>query len=71
MSGEKKGYGLPFSPPWGGEVSLKYTFLEDGFVSLGTRFAGRQEDIVPPEKPTDGWHYEDFAALIEAVKEKA
>ena len=55
MSGEKKGYGLPFSPPWGGDVSLKYTFLEDGFVSLGMRFAGRQEDIVPPEKPTDGW----------------
>ena len=22
------------------------------------------------EKPTDGWHFEDFAALIEAVKEK-
>ncbi|MBR2227827.1 MAG: TonB-dependent receptor, partial [Bacteroidales bacterium] len=55
MSGDKKGYGLPFSPPWGGEVSLKYTFLEDGFISLGTRFAGRQEDIVPPEKPTEGW----------------
>ena len=55
MSGEKKGYGLPFSAPWGGEVSLKYTFLEDGYVSLGTRFAGPQEDIVPPEKPTEGW----------------
>ena len=32
MSGDKKGYGLPFSPPWGGEVSLKYTFLEDGYI---------------------------------------
>ena len=36
-------------------MSLKYTFLENGYVSVGTRFAGAQEDIVPPEKPTDGW----------------
>ena len=55
LTGEKKGYGLPFSPPWGGELSLKYTFLKDGYVSLSTRFAGAQRDIVPPEKTTEGW----------------
>ena len=32
LSGDKKGYTLPFSPPWSADVELKYTFGsgEDG-----------------------------------------
>ena len=41
---------------------MKYTFLEDGHVSLGTRIAGAQREIVPPEKPTDGWFILNLSA---------
>ena len=56
MSGEKKGYGLPFAPPWRASASLTYSFLTDGYVTADVRVAGTQRDIVPPEKSTDGWY---------------
>ena len=62
MSGAKKGYTLPFCPPWKADIALKYTFLEDGYVSLGTRIAGAQREIVPPEKPTEGWFILNLSA---------
>ena len=57
LSGEKKGYTLPLTPPWTADLSLKYLFLpsdEDrsGFFSLAFRFTARQNEIVPPEKAT-------------------
>lgn len=63
LTGEKAGYGLPFSPPWRimPEVKFKWrgkqenTRIGDGYASLKTRITGAQRDIVPPEKPTDGW----------------
>jgi len=57
QSGEKKGYTLPFSTPWSVDAGLKYTFdlHNDGFVSLNAHIVGQQHDIVPPEKPTDGY----------------
>ncbi len=56
-SGDKKGYSLPFTPPWSIDVAMKYTFgqLSDGFVRLNAHIAGSQKEIVPPEKPTDGY----------------
>ena len=39
LSGDKKGYALPFSTPW---------------VGLNVHIVGAQHEIVPPEKPTDG-----------------
>jgi len=56
MSGSKKGYTLPFSPPWNINAAVKYTFGtdDDGYVRLDADIVGRQHDIVPPEKPTDG-----------------
>lgn len=59
LSGDKKGYTLPFSPPWSAEVELKYTFptrqeSEEGFVSATFRMIGDQNEIVPPEKATKG-----------------
>ncbi len=62
MSGEKKGYGLPFSPPFKANLGAKYTFLEDGYVTFDVRIAARQDEIVPPEKPTDGWYTLNLSA---------
>lgn len=57
LSGSKKGYGLPFTPPWtiyvGGRY--KYNWRGEGYVGVNARIAGSQYDIVPPEKPTDGY----------------
>lgn len=60
LSGDKKGYTLPFSPPWSAEAELKYTFSagkesEDGFISAGYKIVGSQHEIVPPEKATEGY----------------
>ena len=62
MSGAKKGYTLPFCPPWRAAFDLRYTFAEDGFVLAGLRVAGRQDEIVPPEKPTEGWYTINLSA---------
>lgn len=57
LSGEKKGYTLPFSTPWNMYYSLKYNFdiKNNGFVSFNIRVVGAQNEIVPPEKPTEGY----------------
>jgi len=56
QSGEKKGYTLPFSTPWSVDTGVKYSFDRKGkgFVELSTHIVGAQNEIVPPEKPTDG-----------------
>jgi iron complex outermembrane receptor protein len=56
-SGEKKGYALPFSTPWSVDADVKYSFFVkgQGFVGLNCHVVGRQDDIVPPESPTDGY----------------
>lgn len=55
-SGEKRGYTLPFSTPWSADATLKYAFhlVGDANIALNTNIVGRQNEIVPPEKPTDG-----------------
>jgi len=56
QSGEKKGYTLPFSTPWSVDTGLRYSFnyKGKGFVGLNAHIVGAQNEIVPPEKPTDG-----------------
>jgi len=56
-SGEKKGYALPFSMPWSADAGVKYYFDKraEGFIGFNARIVGRQDEIVPPEKPTDGY----------------
>ena len=56
QSGEKKGYTLPFSTPWSVDTGIKYSFdyKGKGFVALSAHIVGAQNEIVPPEKPTDG-----------------
>ncbi len=57
QSGQKKGYALPFSTPWSADADVKYSFdwKGHGFVGLNFHLVGRQDDIVPPESPTDGY----------------
>ena len=57
QSGEKKGYTLPFSIPWSIDTALKYRFgrRNDGFVRVAAHIVGQQDEIVPPEKPTEGY----------------
>lgn len=67
LSGDKKGYGLPFSPPWRVMPELRFHWETPlvhrtslprpslGYAAINFRVCGAQRDIVPPEKPTDGW----------------
>ena len=55
MSGNKKGFGLPFAPPLRAVFAVKYRFPKEGHLIFDIRVAGAQKDIVPPEKSTDAW----------------
>ena len=55
QSGPKKGYTLPFSTPWSIDADVRYSLKNDGFIGLNAHFVGAQHEIVPPEKPTDGY----------------
>ena len=56
MSGSKKGYTLPFSPPASVLFGLTYNpeikHLNDTYFSLDYRYTAQQNQIVPPEKKT-------------------
>lgn len=59
LSGEKKGYGLPFSTPWSARAELRYLLpaqnpAKSGFVALEWQVVGTQDIIVPPEEKTKG-----------------
>ncbi|SMD05684.1 TonB-dependent receptor [Pedobacter africanus] len=60
LSGDKRGYTLPFSPPASVLINLTYTpFLKEGFkdtyLSVDYRLTAGQNNIVPPEKKTPGY----------------
>ncbi|MCE2615799.1 MAG: TonB-dependent receptor [Phocaeicola sp.] len=60
LSGDKKGYTLPFSPPWSIGTELKYILSPEqeeksGFISITYKVVGDQNEIVPPEKATKGY----------------
>jgi iron complex outermembrane recepter protein len=59
LSGEKKGFTLPFSPPASGLLNLKYTREKAGvftkpYLSVDYRISAKQNNIVPPEEKTPG-----------------
>lgn len=62
VSGDKKGYTLPFTPPLSGLAGISYTpelfskYLEDSYINLEARIAAPQNKIVPPEEKTPGYH---------------
>ena len=60
LSGDKKGFTLPFSPPPSAVLNLKYQpglrgALTNGYLSVDLNWVGRQNNIVPPEKVTPGY----------------
>jgi iron complex outermembrane receptor protein len=60
LSGAKKGYTLPFSPPASAIINVKYhksdvLFLTNTYLSVDYRLTASQNKIVPPEKTTDGY----------------
>ena len=59
LSGEKKGYSIPYSTPWSARVGLRYllptqNFANSGFLTLEWQVVGTQDRIVPPEDKTKG-----------------
>jgi len=60
LSGEKKGYTLPFSPPASALFNLTWSpgseqIFKHSYFSIDYRLTARQNNIVPPEKKTPGY----------------
>ncbi len=60
LSGEKKGFTLPFAPPASAIFNVKYqkpqvAFINNAYASLDYRLTAAQNNIVPPEEPTEGY----------------
>lgn len=68
LSGEKKGYTLPFSPPpactwtirWE-DMNRKVFGVEQPYISFDYRITTKQRSIVPPEKMTPGSQIADLS----------
>jgi len=59
LSGEKKGFGLPLSPPASFLINLTFNpgdagILSDTWFSADFKLFSAQNEIVPPEKKTPG-----------------
>lgn len=60
LSGSKKGFTLPFSPPASYLINLTYApkinrFFSNTYFSIDYRITDSQNNIVPPEKKTGGY----------------
>ncbi len=60
LSGSKKGFTLPFSPPFVSNIGLKYAFkntemLQKPTMGVEYKLVAAQNNIVPPEKKTTGY----------------
>lgn len=60
LSGDKKGYTLPFSPPPSLLINATWSprfggILRNPYLSVDYRLAGKQDRIVPPERETEGY----------------
>lgn len=67
LSGDKKGYTLPFSPPASALVNLTWTpagskHLKGTYFSVDYRITAPQSNIVPPEKKTPGYQVVNLQA---------
>lgn len=66
LTGGKKGFTLPFSPPASAILNIKYQkrqlkFAENVYGSIDYKITAAQNNIVPPEEPTDGYQVVDAA----------
>jgi iron complex outermembrane receptor protein len=60
VSGDKKGYTLPFSPPASALLNLSWSpgtesLFKQSYFSIDYRLTAKQNNIVPPEKKTPGY----------------
>ncbi len=60
LSGIKKGFTLPFSPPASALLNMKFVqpafrSLQNLYASIDLKLVASQTNIVPPEEPTDGY----------------
>jgi len=60
LSGDKKGYTLPFAPPPAAILNVTYKprfsgAFSEPYAALDFRVTAKQENIVPPEKVTPGY----------------
>ncbi len=60
LSGEKKGFTLPFAPPASLLFNVKYTpenmgWIKNPYLSIDYKLVARQSRIVPPEEKTNGY----------------
>lgn len=60
LSGDKKGFTLPFSPPVTGLINLTWSpeinsRFQNSYFSIDYRITAAQNNIVPPEKKTPGY----------------
>jgi iron complex outermembrane receptor protein len=60
LSGDKKGFTLPLSPPPSALLNIRYQredlgFLEEFSVNVDYKVTAQQSRIVPPEEPTPGY----------------
>ncbi len=75
LSGEKKGFSLPFSPPASGIFNLEYSFrsgkvFRESRISADLRMTSPQNRIVPPEMKTPGYEVLNLSASTEWHGEK-
>ncbi|MDP2237297.1 MAG: TonB-dependent receptor [Bacteroidales bacterium] len=67
LSGDKKGFTLPFSPPASLLLNLKYVpknfnFIEKPYFSIDYKLTAPQNKIVPPEEKTKGYQVINLSA---------
>ncbi|RZJ84275.1 MAG: TonB-dependent receptor, partial [Chryseobacterium sp.] len=67
LSGNKKGFTLPFSPPASALINLTYSpktgrQLSNTYFSIDYRLTSKQDNIVPPEKKTPGYQIVNIQA---------
>jgi iron complex outermembrane recepter protein len=75
LSGEKKGFTLPFSTPSSALLHLKYApvsagFLQNPYITLDLNIADAQKRIVPPEEKTPGYKVFNSGAGTELMMGK-
>lgn len=72
LSGTKRGFPLPFSPPWSVLSSLTWSpesgrLVTRPYLSAAYRVVGKQGRIVPPERMTDGYGVASLQAGFSTV----
>ncbi len=75
LSGNKKGYGLPFSPPFTTRLEARYNFssseqFKNPYLSFEYIFSAEQNDIVPPEETTQAYNLFNLACGVDIAVSK-